>query len=202
MCNVDERLHMMLKKLSFHIVIVLLRTFALYEMDKRLAAVLLTIMLTVISVTIVSASGSLFWTDMMTITCSGQYSYPLLIWKGSMTCRPSKDVIRWSRSICMHFIFHAFIINQLSNRGTRMLMYLYGTMNFVNPVCLTGLAGIWGSLLSFDTIIIFLTLRKALIVQKSGSDRLFWILIRDGMPYPPCNDSRFTILWTGTVYYL
>ncbi|KAL5522778.1 hypothetical protein ACEPAG_8796 [Sanghuangporus baumii] len=45
------------------------------------------------------------------------------------------------------------------------------------------LAAAWGSLFAFDTVVIILTLRKAIQVKKAQNQKLYHVLIRDGTIY-------------------
>ncbi|KAL5522961.1 hypothetical protein ACEPAF_1228 [Sanghuangporus sanghuang] len=45
------------------------------------------------------------------------------------------------------------------------------------------LAAAWGSLYAFDTVVIILTLRKAIQVKKAQNQKLYHVLIRDGTIY-------------------
>lgn len=44
-----------------------------------------------------------------------------------------------------------------------------------------GFAAAWGCLFAFDTIVIILTLRKALQIKRLDNRKLFYVLIRDGV---------------------
>lgn len=51
-----------------------------------------------------------------------------------------------------------------------------------------GLAGAWGGLLIFDSVIFTLTLYRAIGIWRLGTSRLFHVLIRDGTLFGHSND--------------
>ncbi|EJD03495.1 uncharacterized protein FOMMEDRAFT_105557 [Fomitiporia mediterranea MF3/22] len=63
------------------------------------------------------------------------------------------------------------------------------------------LSGAWASLLVFDTAVVILTLRKAIIIKKLENRKLFYVLIRDGTVYyfvfAMINMAQIIIFLTG-----
>lgn len=65
-----------------------------------------------------------------------------------------------------------------------------------------GLAGAWGGLLIFDSVIFTLTLYRAIGIWRLGTRRLFQVLIRDGKFVRTPPRTAKLIALTGTIYYL